>query len=273
MSLDMGNYYMSSQLDPRILAAFPGGFDLSTHLLCAAHMGSISHNTCVPKEDPDSIDDVDIMGVVLPPPEQVIGLHEWHHWIWQHDELDVTLYAFRKFVGLLLKSNPNVVGFLWLRPEQYLYVHPAFEEVIRQRDIFSSKAAYTAFAGYAAAQIKRMQNFEYRGYMGAKRKALVERYGYDAKNAAHAIRLLRMGTEFLETGILKVYREDDAEEIRSIKRGEWTMEAVKAESERLFERARVANERSPLPEKPDFKSAERLLLDITLQIWRETRKI
>lgn len=264
---------ISNQLDPRIHAAFPSGFDLTTHLLCAAHMGSISHNTYVPKDDPDCIDDIDIMGIVTPPPRRVLGLSEWEHWVWQHEELDVTLYSLRKFTGLLLKSNPNVVGFLWLRPEQYLYIHPLFETLIRERDIFSSKTAYEAFAGYASSQIKRMQSFEYKGYMGAKRKALVERFGYDAKNAAHAIRLLRMGTEFLETGILKVYREEDAEEIRSIKRGEWTLDAVKAEAERLFERARQANENSLLPEHPDTERAESLLMDITLRLWRETGEI
>jgi len=34
------------------------------------------------------------------------------------------------------------------------------------------------------------------GYMGKKRRELVMRVGYDAKNAAHLIRLLRMGIEF-----------------------------------------------------------------------------
>ena len=66
-------------LDTRILRAFPGGFDLATHTIGAATMGSHSHNTYVPKEDPDSIDDVDIMAIVVPPPRQTIGLREWEH--------------------------------------------------------------------------------------------------------------------------------------------------------------------------------------------------
>jgi len=31
-------------------------------------MGSVSHGTYVPKEDPDSIDDVDIMAILVPSP-------------------------------------------------------------------------------------------------------------------------------------------------------------------------------------------------------------
>lgn len=211
---------MSAQLDPRITGAFPEGFDLDRHALCAATMGSHSHNTYVPNDDPDSIDDADIMGVVVPPPRRAIGLKRWEHWTFQRDELDVVMYALQKFVGLLLKSNPNVVGLLWLRPEHYIYRHPAFGVLQANRDVFSSKTAYHAFAGYASAQIEKLEKGVFRGYMGAKRKALVERHGYDAKMAAHAIRLLRMGAEFLETGVLKVYREEDADEIRAIKRGE-----------------------------------------------------
>src|SRR5947209_2641023 len=138
----------ASSLDPRIIESFNGGFDLASHTVCAAYMGSTSHNTYVPKEDPDSIDDVDIMGVAVPPPRLTMGLHKWEHWVFKEDELDVVFYSLRKFVGLLLKSNPNVVGLLWLRPEHYVYRHPAFESLVQSRDIFSSRQAFGAFTGY-----------------------------------------------------------------------------------------------------------------------------
>lgn len=47
--------------------------------------------------------------------------------------------------------------------------------------------------------------------MGQKRRELVRRVGYDAKNAAHLIRLLRMGIEFLTEGTLHVERADATE--------------------------------------------------------------
>jgi len=52
--------------------------------------------------------------------------------------------------------------------------------------------------------------------MGAKRKSLVEKFGYDTKNAAHLILLLRMGIEFLSVGVLHVKRHD-AQELLEIK--------------------------------------------------------
>jgi hypothetical protein len=260
-------------LDLRIAQAFPENFDLRQYTVCSAYMGSTSHNTYVPKDDPDSIDDVDIMGVIVPPLRYAAGLRKWEHWTFQYEELDVVLYSLPKFAGLLLKGNPNVVGFLWLPPDLYIDVHPAFQRLIAEREIFSSKVAYKAFSGYAHDQIKKVESGAFNGYQGAKRKELVEKHGYDAKMAAHAIRLLRMGTEFLETGTLKVYREEDAEEIRAIKRGEWSLEQVKEEADRGFERAKQAVLRSPLPDQPNFERAEQLVLDLTLSLWRENGDI
>src|SRR2546426_550851 len=83
-------------------------------------------------------------------------------------------------------------------------------------------------------QFRKLHHEHFSGYMGEKRKAIVRKYQYDVKNAAHLIRLLRMGIEFLETGQLQVFRTTDAEELKRIKRGEWTLEEVKQQAEQLF---------------------------------------
>ena len=72
----------------------------------------------------------------------------------------------------------------------------------------------------------------------------MRRVGYDAKNAAHLIQLLRMGIEFLTEGTLHVERADGPE-LLDTKRGAWSLEKVKAESERLFQLAQEAYVRSP----------------------------
>jgi hypothetical protein len=106
-----------------------------------------------------------------------------------------------------------------------------------------------------------MTNFKFEGYMGEKRKKLVEKFSYDCKKASHLIRLLKMGIEFLTEGTLYVERED-APQLISIKNGEWTLEQVKSEAEKLFELAQQAYIHSPLKDKPDYERAERLLMDI-----------
>ena len=93
--------------------------------------------------------------------------------------------------------------------------------------------------------------------MGKKRRELVMRVGYDSKNASHLIRLLRMGIEFLTEGTMYVERADGPE-LLEIKRGNWPLEKVKTEAERLFQLAQEAYVRSPLPPEPDRNRAEKL---------------
>lgn len=310
-------------IDPRIARAFEAenGFPLEQHLIVLALMGSHSHGTYIPPEEPDAVDDVDLMGFVVPPLPYHIGLPRWEHWRLQQDELDVVIYSLDKAVRLLLKSNPNIVGLLWLRDDEYVHRHDSFEVLRSQRDIFSSRAAADSFAGYAYDQLKRMEAFDlermaeyealtkqirargpmtevleadkaklehiarhwslsletlnrfrklhhehFSGYMGEKRKAMVRKYQYDVKNAAHLIRLLRMGIEFLETGRLQVFRTSDADELKVIKRGGWTLAQVKAQAEALFSRIEEARARSPLPTRPDEEAANALIMEMHLRV-------
>jgi hypothetical protein len=79
-----------------------------------------------------------------------------------------------------------------------------------------------------------------------------------------------MGIEFLETGELHVYRTSDAEEIRAIKGGLWTLDQVKQEVDRLSDRIAAARDRSPLPPEPDAVLAERLLIETTQKVWAQS---
>lgn len=96
-------------------------------------------------------------------------------------------------------------------------------------------------------------------HMGAARRELVDEFGFDPKHASHCIRIARMGIEFLSTGELTVERTD-ANELLSIKRGEWSLERVKEEAARLFAKAEDALIHSPLPPKPDMPKIEALLM-------------
>ena len=304
-------------IDPRITRAFEAenGFPLEPHLVVLALMGSHSHGTYMPPDEPNAIDDVDLMGFVVPPLDYHLGLPRWEHWRIQVDELDVVLYSLEKAMRLLLKSNPNIVGLLWLREDEYIHRHPVFSLMHDHRAVFSSQTAADAFSGYAMDQLKRMEAFDlermaeyesltasirqrgpltevleadanklahiarnwslaldtlkrfrklhrehFSGYMGEKRKAMVRKYQYDVKNAAHLIRLLRMGIEFLGTGNLQVYRTADADELKRIKRGGWTLDQVKTEAERLFAQVGPARDRSPLPPEPDTRAANAMLV-------------
>lgn len=238
-------------------------------LVLLGYRGSIAHGMYMPSSDPNSIDDIDLMGIFLFPPKNYIGLPQGKETVERFiGKYDMVFYEFRKFVRLLLKSNPNVLGMLWLQDNHYLLGTDVSQLLRDNREIFSSKLAYKSFTGYAYSQLKRMTHNSTQGYMGKKRKALVEKYGIDTKNASHCIRLLKMGIEFLSSGELNVFRHD-APLLLEIKRGEWSLEQVKKEAERLFNLADEAYIRSKLPEKPNYEKANDIVMEVLMDHIRE----
>lgn len=275
------------------------------------YRGSIAHGMYVPSNDPNSIDDKDIMGVYIAPLEHYLGFGRQEVCERFIGEWDAVSYELKKFIGLLAKNNPNVLGMLWLKETHVIFQNDIGRQLIEHRDIFASKMAYHSFVGYAHGQLKRMTHLNqgvvsdinnrmqqlekqgvaftdgaahmpagantelvehvrqyealrskyFSGYMGNKRRELVERHGYDTKNAAHLIRILRMGIEFLSEGQMHVEREDRLE-LLDIKKGAWTLEKVQTEAEQLFTLAREANVRSALPPTPDMEKAERLCVHL-----------
>lgn len=234
---------------------------LPENIILLGYVGSVAHGTRIPKVNPDSIDDIDLMGISIAPKNVYLGLGNFEQKEVKYKEYDSVVYEIKKFFSLLLKQNPNVLGLLWLQDENYLFKFPAGQLILDNRNLFISKQAYHSFVGYAGGQLHRMEHAACKGYMGEKRKQLVAKFGYDTKNAAHLIRLLRMGIEFLNDGELKVFRSD-ADELKEIKQGKWTLKEIKQEADYLFKVAQKAFNNSQLPEKPNYEKAEELLISI-----------
>ena len=237
---------------------------LSEWSILTAYRGSIAHGMYMPKKDPNSIDDKDAIGICIPPVDYYYGLMEFGSRGTKEikvDEWDIVVFEFIKALRLLKAGNPNILNILWLEPQHYIKITPSGQLLLDNRDLFSAKHVYHSFVGYARGQLHRMTHLAYEGYMGAKRKQLVEKYGFDVKNSSHCIRILRMGIEFLGDGRLQVQRRD-AKQLLEIKRGEWSLEQVKAEAERLFAVAEVAYTQSKLPSIPDKEKINKLCIDM-----------
>ncbi len=274
---------------------------IPAHPILVCYRGSHSHGTYVPPSDPTGIDDIDILACYIPPDlsdyfgiqkserGKDIKLREW----------DCAAYEIRHMARLLLGANPNLMCALWA--DDYIYLDAAGKRLVSGRSLFASKVAAASFSGYAYSQLKRMTHISGEseccageqfhlggcplkadrgrgsskkfatGFMGQKRKALVEKHGYDTKNAAHLIRLLRMGVEFLSDGVLRVNRRavGDADELIAIKKGGWKLADVKALAEDLFSRFDAARASSPLPDRPDEEGVNRLLVDILSIHWNQ----
>jgi predicted nucleotidyltransferase len=224
------------------------------------YRGSHVHGTFLPKKDPDCIDDIDVHGICIPPIDHYYGLKNFGSKGTKEikkNEWDIVLFEFTKAIQLMRKGNPNILQLLWLKPNQYMHISPLGQMLIDKRNIFMGKHIHQNFAGYARGQFHRMTHSACKGYMGKKRKELVERFGYDTKNAAHLIRLLRMSIEVMNQGVIYPTRPE-ADMLKDIKRGEWSLEDIKTEAERLFILAEEAYVRSDLPHNSDYEAIDEL---------------
>lgn len=244
---------------------------LSKWSILTGYRGSIAHGTYKSNKDPNSIDDKDAMGICIPPVDYYYGLntHGIHKGTKEikREEWDIVVYEYRKAIRLLEKGNPNLLSILWLEPQYYIGITEAGQILLDNRELFIGKHVYHSFVGYANGQLHRMTHMACKGYMGEKRKKLVEKYGYDTKNASHLIRLLRMGIEFLSDGELHVLRKD-AQLLLEIKAGEWSLEKIQREAERLFALSEIAFIQSKLPNKPDHEKISQLCVKIA-ECWRK----
>lgn len=238
--------------------------ELVDRTILAGYRGSIAHGMYVPPKEPTSIDDKDLMYICTPGEDYYLGLKTYGSKGTKEikkDEWDIVVYETKKFITLLEQGNPNVLMMLWLKPNYYLKVTEAGQMLINNKQLFVGKHVYRAFTGYAHGQLHRMTHNAFQGHMGDKRRKLVEQFGFDTKNAAHLVRLLRMGIEFLNDGELYVDRHD-ATELLEIKKGEWSLERITAEADKLFEQSRQAYVASRLPNGPDTEAVNALCVKV-----------
>lgn len=249
-------------------------FNLAKHVPLVLRVGSHAHGTYIPPEDEFGVDDTDLMVICIPPPEYTIGLKKFEHAEYKHGKLDIVFYDWGKYIQLLRKSNPNVIGTLWNDPEDVFAPCEGTPQMMSVNRLFwyrkqiISKKVLPAFVGYARSQLHKMTNFTHQGYMGRKRKELVEKFGFDTKNAAHLIRLLRMACETIETGQMKV-RRPDAKDLIAIKSGQWSYAQVLEESERLLGLSDELMENTPLRDEPDDLLLQSCMVNGYLDWWNK----
>lgn len=123
----------------------------SIGMLCLG--GSLAYGTNLPNHG-----DVDLRGFAFEKPSQIIGLTPSFGQVVE-TTTDTTIYAFNKFIGLLLDNNPNTIELLGCKPEHYFYLSEVAKELIKNRKIFlSKKRIIRSFGGYANQQLNRLEN-------------------------------------------------------------------------------------------------------------------
>ena len=117
-----------------------------SELVC--YRGSQAHGTYIPSYKKDSCDDIDIMGITIPPIDNYFGLSEWgsrgtiNFW---EGEWDCVFYEMKKFLNLLCKANPNVLTMLWCRKEYtYQYIWNLYAIAYAVKEYCRHKESETA---------------------------------------------------------------------------------------------------------------------------------
>ena len=170
---------------------------------------------------------------------------------------DITIYNIVKFFSLCMESNPNMVDALFV-PRRCILHTTAIGEMVREnRKIFLHKGAFHKFKGYAYSQMHKIEIKN--PAPGSKRAQLVEQFNYDVKFAYHVVRLIDEIEQILTLGDLDLERAK--EEMKSVRRGEWKLEDIKAYFERREKELEEAYAKSSLPHAPDEEKIKQLLLN------------
>lgn len=220
--------------------------------------------------------DIDLYSVCIPPKE-ILFPHlrgfvpgfgpkpeEWENWQRHHikteegsnneKEYDVTSYSIVSFFRLAAENNPNMIDALFV-PDRCVSFMTDIGRVMRDnRRMFLHKGAYPKFRGYAYTQMRQIREKKPVG----KRVELVEKFGYDTKFAYHCIRLADECRQILMTGNLDI--EQNREELKAIRRGEWSMEHLEDEMKRRLVNLDELFLTSTLAQEPDWKALNNVLL-------------
>jgi predicted nucleotidyltransferase len=247
------------------------GFPYSDSVIMTFIGGSQLHGAKL-----EGTDDTDWYGIFIEPPEKIIGIDSYEHFVYSTstdryknnaDDLDVTLYSLRKWAGLACKGNPSVLHFLFAHPQtwhnQWL-TSRAWETITSNASKFIAKSHLGAFFGYANAQLQRLYNG--RGPKNVSRPFLEDQYGYDTKYAMHIIRLLDEARELMEEGKITLPRPN-AEFLKSIRRGEIKLYEIEKLADDLQQKAKEAEAKSQLPANPDRKEVSKLVAKVYQTVW------
>jgi predicted nucleotidyltransferase len=227
---------------------WPERTERTVNVLLSGIVGSTAYGLATPESD------IDRLGIYAAP---TIAFHGLHPPIGKAatkvtTKPDVTMHEVGKYASLCLSMNPTVTELMWLEPDFYETRTPLGDDLIGIRTAFlSARRTRDAFLGYAQSQFKRLEDRGDGSFSADTRKRT-------AKHARHLARLVHQGRELYATGHLTV-RLDDPQWFRDF--GEWVAAGDLDLARKLLARAveDFDSIRTPLPDRPDEKAAERWL--------------
>lgn len=141
---------------------------LNDNIMLLTLGGSIAYGTNI--ETSEYISDIDLRGVRLNSKEELLTMN-CDDKPYEERNLDVVIYPLKQMITLLSKCNPNVIELLGTKDEHILKLSKEGKLIRDNVDLFLTKQAQFSFAGYATAQLRRLENALARGeYPQAKKE-------------------------------------------------------------------------------------------------------
>lgn len=245
-------------------------------LILLSEIGSTMHGV----SSDDTGDDIDLMGICIEPPVEVLGLGDFEQYEYRdrrvnerstEGDTDLVVYGLRKWVRLAATGNPTVIMPLFSSTELHVKCVDEFGLMLRDEfPRFLSQQAGHRFLGYLNGQLERYLDPCRLDSKHATRPELVEKYGWDTKTGYHALRLAIQGEQLMTLGRIELPMLDrDREFLLEVRHGMHTREWVIAETHRRIDTLRNAIASSHLPETADRDAISRWMADLQRAWWQK----
>lgn len=138
---------------------------------------------------PDS--DTDIGGIYMEPYDVLLGLGLDYQEEVKDKHQDKTWFSFRKFMRLLIKSNPTVLEALFIPERCILFEHPIMTELKKHRNLFVTKECFKPFINYSVTQLLKARSLEKKvvSPMSDVKKGILDFMFYRYKQGSRNIKL------------------------------------------------------------------------------------
>jgi predicted nucleotidyltransferase len=175
-------------------------------------------------------------------------------------QYDFVIYNVVKYMSLVLENNPNMIDSLFVPNNCVMHITQAGSIIRDNRKSFLHKGVYAKFRGYAHSQVHKMHIKKPNANTSSKRSADIEHNGFDTKFAYHIVRLLHECEQILTYQDLDLQKSKAV--LKAIRNGEVDYKTVLQMIDMLFISCEQAYQKTKLPDGPDWKHAQQLLMDV-----------
>lgn len=220
--------------------------------------------------------DLDVYGFCIPPKNvifphlkgeipgfgrQIQRFEQWqeHHIAPPDKEVvyDFSVYSIVKYFQLCMENNPNMIDSMFTPRRCVVHMTMLGEHVRNNRKLFLHKGSWHKFKGYAYAQMHKIKGKV--NSSNEKRAESIAKFGYDVKFGYHLVRLLCEVEQILIEHDLDLER--NSEQLKSIRRGEWSLDQLVGWFETKERALEDVYSRSTLRNTPDEPAIKTVLLE------------